>query len=153
MADEADAVGIGGEDLEFIGMAEVLVDPAAALAAGRDQDRLGKPEAADDGGGIGGLVALVFAFAGDDGAIGRPFGLARTDGFGIGLRQRSQCKLASAVLAEQADGIGPALPAMPHQPGIATKPVLRRLQLRRRRPALAGEAVVRCRAGDRRSAA
>ena len=58
------------------------------------------------------------------------------------FRQPIERELLAAILAEEPDRVGAALPAMPHQLGAALEPVLQRLELRRRRSALPGQAVM-----------
>ena len=117
-------------------MTEVFVDQSRALGRDRDQ-HLDVAVRAGQGGELrllGSHLRLALHF--DLGLVG----LARVDVV-VDLHRHDLVgrELGAAVLAEQADRVGAALAAMTHHVHLAFAAVLQRLELLRRRTALAGE--------------
>ena len=126
MADELGARRRDLVDLEFVGVAEMLVDDAAALGGDRDLDL-------DRGRLVGQRLHLALLGDRDGIALGLDLGLiglARGEVvFDVHRHHLLGGEFGAAVFAEQADGVGAALPAMTHHVHLAFAGILQRLQL------------------------
>ena len=145
MANEADALGSGFIDHEFLRMAEVLVDAPTALCGNRHQQRGIYRRARNIGRSILLGRHMIPAFLRNDFAIGVTLGRIVNHRF----RQLVEREFLTAIFTQKAHSISATLAAVAHEIGAAFQSVLKRFQLHWLGATLAGEAKMRAMFGSR----